>query len=1749
MKRTSGALLSLLLLFAVGGVAAQDPEAAGAARPDPDSPRPPTELQLKKAGSTTMDLRLLRQTTPLRKRERPERGEPKVDRVELPGGPAVSAPVQPGPGAPAPPPIATFAGLDFATWGAGHPPDTNGDVGPTHYIQTINTSIGIYRKSDGFLLTAFTFDTFMSLGAFGNLCDTENFGDPVVLYDSFEDRWIITDFAFTLDGSGNIINPPGVFQCFAASKTGDPVSGGWNFYSINTAGGIGDYPKFGIWPDGLYMTANMFGYAAGAPFQNTRVFALNKAQMYAGTPTVQVVTFNVPSTDFTILPSNARLQTGTPPPGTPNYFVSSWLFLNALTVYKFHVDWDRLSLSTFTGPDTPLAATSWPNAAVPNAPSLGGNNLDVLQIRAMMQNQYTNIGGVESLWNTHTVRRADTTGFAAPRWYQVNVTGGTVAANIPQAATWDPDAANIMHRFMPSLAVDRAGDMALGYSTSSSTTKPAVKYAGRLASDPVNTLGQTEQLLIQGAGTQTGSCGGGACARWGDYSAMTLDPDGCTFWYTNMYYAVDGLNHQTQVGSFAFPSCTPVGAGGTLSGTVTATVGGAPISGATVAFGSRTTTTDLAGFYSFLAIPAGTYASITASAPGYISSTATSIVVTDGGTTTQDFSLATAPASACLTDTTQADFQTGTLTNVDLNTSPGDVILLNAPFIDQQNTAGTTTGTGFGTPNWTGQTFIAGVTGTLVKVEVPLFCANGANPCTGPSGNLTLSVRNTAAGLPTGADLATATIPSFTSNAGATFTVTFGVPPSLTSGTQYALILRPVSNPAVGSYFWIRSSPSTYANGSRVTSVDSGGTWATDTTRDYNFKAYMQAGFPASGTLVSSIKDSNPAPGFAPTWTTLSWTASTPANTAVQFQVAASNSAFGPFNFVGPDGTALTFFTTSGASLSQFDGNRYLEYKAYLSTTDNTVTPTLNDVTVCFTDLGPPDLAITKSDLGASVAPGGTVAYVLTYGNVAGQGATGVVLSETVPANTVFNPGASTAGWLCVPNNNAGSTCALAVGTLATGGGGTATFAATVVDPVAAGVTQIFNTASIADDGTHGADPTPGNNSGSDSTPVIGAPDLSMVKSDGGASVAPGGTVGYTLTYANSGNRGATGVVLSETVPANTTFNPGASTAGWVCVPNNNAGSTCTLAVGGLAAGSGNQAATFAVTVVNPVAAGVSQISNTASIADDGTNGADPTPGNNSGSDTTPVTGAPDLSITKSDGGASVAPGGTVAYTLTYANAGNRGASGVVLTETVPANTTFNAGASTAGWVCVPNNAAGSTCTLVIGGLVAGGGNQTATFAVTVGAPLPSGVVQIANTASIADDGANGTDPTPGNNTGSDTTPVTGAPDLSITKSDGGASVVPGGTVVYTLTYANAGNRGASGVVLTETVPANTTFNSGASTAGWVCVPNNAAGSTCTLAVGGLVAGGGDQTATFAVTVGTPLPSGVVQISNTASITDDGANGTDPTPGNNTGSDTTPVTAAPDLSITKSDGGVLATPGGTVAYVLTYANSGAIGATGVVITETVPIHATFEPGGSTAGWACTPDNSAGSTCLLSVGSLAGASGSQTATFAVTVDNPLPGGVTEIANTASIADDGAGGPDPTPADNSGSDVTPVQVGLYYTLVPCRLVDTRYPVGPYGGPALAALSMRTFIAVGQCAVPAGATALSFIITVNQPTAGGDLRVYGAGVNPALTSVINYAAGQTRANNGVVTLGAGGDFVVQSDQPTGTVHVIIDLMGYFR
>jgi hypothetical protein len=867
-----------------------------------------------------------------------------------------------------------------------------------YYIQTINTSVGIYNKSDGSRVTAFIFNTLMSQGNFGNLCDTSNFGDPVVLYDTFGDRWTITDFAFNLSG-GSAVAPE--FQCFAVSKSGDPVAGGWNFYSIQVNGGFGDYPKIGVWPDGLYLSANVFSFGAGGAFQNVRVWAINKAELYAGSPTVQVLSFDAPSAEFTLLPSNARLQTGTPPAGSPNYFAVVAQFLNTVSVYKLHADWNNISASTFSGPFLSLTATSWSQLLAANQTEQSpGNKLDTPYFRLMMQNQYTNSGGVESLWNSHTVGAAGATSAqSAVRYYQVKVTGGTVEPNATQSFTYSPDAT--VFRFMPSVAVDRVGDMAIGYSATNATLNPAIRYAGRLAGDPPNTISQTEQSLLEGAGTQTGNCGASSCVRWGDYSAMTLDQDGCTFWYTNMYYQTTGLAFNTRIGAFSLPGCTPA-LTGSLQGTVSDSGTGNPISGATIALGSRTMTTDVNGNYSFAGLPSCTYPNLTACFPGYTSLTVASILISDGLTSTQNFSLILAQTSGCITDTSQADFLAGVPTNCDLTTSPGDVILASAASIDQRNTTIGNSGVGITITTWGGQTFTPSVTGRLTRADINLFCSG----CTGTTPNLTLSVRATSAGLPTGADLASATVAAFSSGAAVFYTANFSSPPTLTAGTQYAIVIRPTANPSPGTYALTRSGTSTvgsnvYPGGTRVSGATSGTVWSIPTTggvtTDTGFKIFMQTGFPPSGTFVSSMKDGNPASNAAATWGTLSWNAATPAGTSIQFQAAASNSSSGPFNFVGPDGTASTFFG-NGGSLAQFNGNRYFKYQASLSTSSSAATPTLQDVTVCFVDTALTTLVVAAAsgpfsgttDLSATLSSGGTglsgksLTFTLNGNNVGG---------------------------------------------------------------------------------------------------------------------------------------------------------------------------------------------------------------------------------------------------------------------------------------------------------------------------------------------------------------------------------------------------------------------------------------------------------------------------------------------------------------------------------------------------------------------------------------------------------------------------------------------------------------------------------------------------------------------------------------------------------------------------------------------
>lgn len=312
--------------------------------------------------------------------------------------------------------------------------------------------------------------------------------------------------------------------------------------------------------------------------------------------------------------------------------------------------------------------------------------------------------------------------------------------------------------------------------------------------------------------------------------------------------------------------------------------------------------------------------------------------------------------AGCFTDDAKADFEAGTAAGCDASTVPGSLQLgASAPVVDQSNGTVGTSGVGVTTTTWGGQTFTPSRSGALTRLDVRLFCSG----CTGTTPDLTVSIRATSGGLPTGSDLATGTIAGFSSGADGSYAATFATPYSVTAGTQYAFVVRPTANPSPGTYALTRSGSATagsdvYAAGTRVAGATSGTVWSVPLTggvsTDSGFQVHILTGtgFQTSGTFTSSVKDAAPAAGQRAEWSALTFDADAPAGTTVRFQVAASNSSTGPFTFVGPDGTADTYFTASGASLDQFDGMRYLQYRAYLSTTDDAVTPALHSVTVCY---------------------------------------------------------------------------------------------------------------------------------------------------------------------------------------------------------------------------------------------------------------------------------------------------------------------------------------------------------------------------------------------------------------------------------------------------------------------------------------------------------------------------------------------------------------------------------------------------------------------------------------------------------------------------------------------------------------------------------------------------------------------------------------------------------------------------------
>ena len=347
------------------------------------------------------------------------------------------------------------------------------------------------------------------------------------------------------------------------------------------------------------MSANMFGYCA-AP--RTSLPRLGAQQGSRCTPARRRAGGRLrrrPSTDFTLLPANARLQAGTPPRGLVRVLrLDRAVPERALDLQVPRRLGQGLDLDVHRARARSSTPNCWPNATPANA-STPANAADVLAISAMAQAQYSNIGGAESLWVDHTVSATSAprtrTATRDRRQRQRPLVPGERHRRHRRrqrrpGRDLRPGGANTFFRFMPSLAVDRVGDMAIGYTKSNSTTNPQIKYAGRLAGDPVNTLGQTEQTLIDGTGAQSGNCGGAACTRWGDYSGMALDPNGCDVLGDRRVLRRRPAS-TTRRGS-ARSTTRAARRSATARSRAPSPTGATRSSGATVTLGSRTTTTE-----------------------------------------------------------------------------------------------------------------------------------------------------------------------------------------------------------------------------------------------------------------------------------------------------------------------------------------------------------------------------------------------------------------------------------------------------------------------------------------------------------------------------------------------------------------------------------------------------------------------------------------------------------------------------------------------------------------------------------------------------------------------------------------------------------------------------------------------------------------------------------------------------------------------------------------------------------------------------------------------------------------------------------------------------------------------------------------------------------------------------------------------------------------------------------------------------
>jgi uncharacterized repeat protein (TIGR01451 family)/fimbrial isopeptide formation D2 family protein len=812
-----------------------------------------------------------------------------------------------------------------------------------------------------------------------------------------------------------------------------------------------------------------------------------------------------------------------------------------------------------------------------------------------------------------------------------------------------------------------------------------------------------------------------------------------------------------------------------------------------------------------------------------------------------------------------------------------------------------------------------------------------------------------------------------------------------------------------------------------------------------------------------------------------------------------------------------------------------------------------------------PDMVVVKTHPGTvNVAPGGTVTYEVLVSNVGDQHATGVVVVDTVDPQMNINCGTvSPAPTSCVAGTGVitwgpGLTDAGTIsggGVFAAGETQLLTYTATTDNPLIANTVDFDNTVTVATDGANGADPTPADNTDADVVPLTSnAPELGVTKTDGVGTVVPGADTTYTLVVTNSGNIGATAVTLTDMLPAGLEFVSCTGGCDSTSLP------LVTWDLGTIVGGGGQATVTLTAHVTEPAVAGITVLTNPASVTDDGTNGADPVPGNNATSDTDTLEATPDLVVTKDDGAATRSAGEQFDYTVVVRNVGGQAATGITVVDTLPDELTAVACPATP-VACVIDADLG-TVTWSVGDLNGGAAlatpaaasSITLTLTVVVDSTLASGITDFTNIVRADDDGANGIDPTPLDNEASDTDLLLAVPDLQIVKSDGVTAPVPGDELIYEIVVTNAGTQAATSATVNDVLPPGVTFVSCAPacdssllpTLTWTNLVEHTAGSPADPSAFDAL---GQATLVVTVSVDSPAIAGIDDLDNVADVTDDATNGLDPTPGNNITHDVDVLDAAPDLAVTKSDGVPSVVGGQTVTYGIQFGNDGTQDATGVVITDVLPAGVTF------VSCSDSCDSTGAPAIVWNVGDL-DVGEVHTYQLTVEIDAPVATPTRHFVNNVSIADDGSNGPDLDPSDNDGVDDDTTGIDLAVTktdgvttVVPGTAVSYIITVTNNGPTTIQSFTLQDTLPAALQGVTFTPSVGTYDSTTREWSGFGDFAENET-VTLAVAGTVNPSATGTLTNTVVVTPPANApdtdpsnNTAVDVDDLTPTAVLVID------